>query len=86
MLKWCRNKSELNLIIDALMYILAAGIVGIGFLIKYVLLPGRTARVVYGERTEEEKGADDPNPVKSLMESREVIPPPPISKNLRVRG
>ncbi len=52
MLQWCKNRSQVNLIIDAFMFIMASVIAGIGLLLKYVLLPGRSARVIYGERTE----------------------------------
>ena len=42
------KKSKLNLIIDALLLLSAAAIVGIGLLIKYVLVPGYLRWEIYG--------------------------------------
>ena len=42
------KKSKLNLIIDALLLLGLAAIVGIGFLIKYVLVPGYQRWEIYG--------------------------------------
>ncbi len=41
------KKSKLNLIIDALLLLCLAAIVGIGLLIKYVLVPGRQCWEIY---------------------------------------
>lgn len=46
------KKSTLNFIIDGLMFICMAAITGIGLLIKYTLLSGQEARVVYGDRVD----------------------------------
>jgi hypothetical protein len=35
------NKAQLNFAIDALMFLCMTAIAGLGFLMKYVLLPGR---------------------------------------------
>ena len=42
------KKSKLNLIIDALLLLCLAAIAGIGFLIKYVLVPGYQRWEIYG--------------------------------------
>ncbi|MEW6386038.1 MAG: DUF4405 domain-containing protein [Thermodesulfobacteriota bacterium] len=42
------DKGKLNFVIDALMFLCLMGIAGLGFLMKYVLLPGREARMKYG--------------------------------------
>ena len=42
------KKSKLNLIIDALLLLCVAAIVGIGLLIKYVLVPGYQRWEIYG--------------------------------------
>ena len=34
-------KGRLNLIVDALMFLLMAAVAGLGFLMKYVLVPGK---------------------------------------------
>jgi len=41
------KKSKLNLIIDALLSLCLAAIAGIGFLIKYILVPGYQRREIY---------------------------------------
>ncbi len=46
------KRSTLNFWIDALMLAIMSSIVGIGFLIKYVLIPGQERWVVYGENVE----------------------------------
>jgi len=43
------KKSKLNLIIDALLLLCVAAIVGIGLLIKYVLVPGYQRWEIYGQ-------------------------------------
>jgi hypothetical protein len=45
--KWC-NKSNLNLSIDIIMLLLLTPLAGIGFLIKYVLIPGIQRNERYG--------------------------------------
>lgn len=42
------NRSKLNLIIDALMFLAMAAIAGLGFLIKYVMPPGPDKLIKYG--------------------------------------
>ncbi|MHC4076764.1 MAG: DUF4405 domain-containing protein [Planctomycetota bacterium] len=42
------KRAKLNLIIDALLLLCLAGIAGIGFLIKYVLVPGYQRWEIYG--------------------------------------
>ena len=46
------EKSKLNLIIDGLLLLCIAGIVGIGVLIKYVLVPGYLRWEIYGRNVE----------------------------------
>lgn len=46
------NKAKLNFFIDALMFLGIMAIAGLGFLMKYVLLPGRESTVKYGRRVE----------------------------------
>ena len=46
------NKANLNFIIDALMFLCMTAIAGLGFLMKYVLLPGRESTIKYGRRVE----------------------------------
>jgi hypothetical protein len=46
------DKGKLNFWIDAVMFLCMAAIAGIGFLMKYVLLPGKEAWVVYGKKVE----------------------------------
>jgi hypothetical protein len=42
------KRAKLNLIIDALLLLCLAAIAGIGFLIKYVLVPGHLRWEIYG--------------------------------------
>ena len=35
------DKPKVNIVIDALMFLCVTGIAGIGFLVKFVLLPGK---------------------------------------------
>jgi hypothetical protein len=42
------NRSKLNLIIDALMFLAMAAMAGLGFLIKYVMPPGPDKLIKYG--------------------------------------
>jgi polyferredoxin len=46
------NKANLNFVIDALMFLCMAAIAGLGFLMKYVLLPGRESTIKYGRRAD----------------------------------
>ena len=46
------NKAKLNFAIDALMFLCMAAIAGLGFLMKYVLLPGRESTIKYERRVE----------------------------------
>ena len=42
------DKSKLNLVIDALMFLIIMAMAGLGFLMKYILIPGRERWVKYG--------------------------------------
>jgi hypothetical protein len=46
------NKSKLNLSIDIIMFVALMAIAGIGFLIKYVLIPGFKRNLIYGKDVE----------------------------------
>ena len=46
------NKTNLNFVIDALMFLCMTAIAGLGFLMKYVLLPGRESTIKYGHRVD----------------------------------
>jgi hypothetical protein len=46
------NKGKLNFIIDTLMFLCMAAIAGLGFLMKYVLLPGRESTIKYGRQVD----------------------------------
>ena len=46
------KKTKINLIIDALMFLCMSAIAGIGFLIKYTLIPGQERWIVYGDNVE----------------------------------
>ena len=46
------DKGKINFLIDALMFLCIAALAGIGFLMKYVLIPGKEAWVVYGKKVE----------------------------------
>lgn len=46
------NRNKINLVIDGLMFIVLAAIAGIGFLIKYVLLPGYKINEKYDVNTD----------------------------------
>lgn len=48
-MNWLKNQFKLNLIIDTIMLVLLMAIAGMGFLIKYVLVPGFQRNVVYGD-------------------------------------
>lgn len=46
------NKAKLNFAIDVLMFLCMTAIAGLGFLMKYVLLPGRESTIKYGRRVD----------------------------------
>ena len=46
------DKAKLNFVIDALQFLFLMALAGLGFLMKYVLLPVREARVKYGANVE----------------------------------
>lgn len=46
------DKTKLNFVIDALMFLCLMGLTGLGFLMKYILLPGREAWAKYGRNVE----------------------------------
>ena len=46
------DKSKVNLVIDAVMFLCVMAIAGIGLLIKYVLLPGKETAAVYGRKVD----------------------------------
>lgn len=46
------TKAQWNFYIDILMFLCMAAISGIGFLMKYVLLPGKEAWAMYGKKVE----------------------------------
>ena len=47
MINWIKNKTKINLVIDAVMFILLMAMTGLGFLIKYVLVPGYQRNSIY---------------------------------------
>ncbi|MCF6156179.1 MAG: DUF4405 domain-containing protein [Candidatus Brocadia sp.] len=46
------DKSKVNLVIDALMFLCVMAMAGIGLLMKFVLLPGKDTWAVYGRKVE----------------------------------
>ena len=40
MINWCKNKTHINLVIDAIMFLVLMAISGLGLLMKYILIPG----------------------------------------------
>ncbi len=46
------DKPKVNLVIDALMFFYMMAIAGIGFLMKYVLIPGKETGAKYGRKVE----------------------------------
>jgi hypothetical protein len=52
MKNWQKNKSKINLVIDAIMFVVIMAVAGLGLLIKYVLLPGYKINEIYGSGTE----------------------------------
>ena len=47
MISWNKNKTKINLTIDAIMLLALMAIAGLGFLIKYILIPGYKRNVLY---------------------------------------
>ncbi|MBN1927881.1 MAG: DUF4405 domain-containing protein [Prolixibacteraceae bacterium] len=52
MANWIKSKSKLNLLIDAVMFVALALMAGLGFLIKWVLVPGFVRNEKYGSDVE----------------------------------
>jgi hypothetical protein len=46
------DKPKLNFIIDALMFLVMMAMAGLGFLMKYVLIPGKSRWVKYGRNVD----------------------------------
>ncbi len=46
------NKAKINFVIDVLMFLCMMAIAGIGFFMKYVLIPGKERWVKYGRNVE----------------------------------
>jgi len=46
------EKSKINFVIDALMFLCMAAIIGIGFLMKFSLIPGKERYLKYGKNVE----------------------------------
>ena len=46
------DKSKLNFIIDALMFLVMMAMAGLGFLMNYILIPGREAWAKYGRKVD----------------------------------
>ncbi len=49
---WSKIKPKLNLVIDTLMFLALMSVAGLGFLMKFVLLPGYKINEIYGTNTE----------------------------------
>jgi len=49
---WSKIKPKLNLVIDTLMFLVLMSVAGLGFLMKFVLLPGYKINEIYGTNTE----------------------------------
>lgn len=52
MRNWSRLKAKINLVIDGIMFIVIMVVAGLGFLMKWVLLPGHRINEVYGTNTD----------------------------------
>jgi hypothetical protein len=52
MKNWDRIKPKVNLVIDATMFVVLMTVTGLGFLMKYVLLPGYKINEIYGRGVE----------------------------------
>ena len=46
------DKPKFNFFIDALMFLVMMAMAGLGFLMNYILLPGREARTQYGRKVD----------------------------------
>lgn len=46
------DKSKVNLVIDALMFLCVMAMAGVGLLMKFVLLPGKETAAVYGRKVD----------------------------------
>lgn len=46
------DKSKVNLVIDALLFLCVMAMTGIGILMKFILLPGKDTWAVYGRKVE----------------------------------
>jgi len=49
---WNKIKPKLNLVIDTLMFLVLMSVAGLGFLMKFVLLPGYKINEIYGTDTD----------------------------------
>ncbi|MBN1144397.1 MAG: DUF4405 domain-containing protein [Bacteroidales bacterium] len=47
MINWIKEKSKINLVIDAIMFVLLMAVTGLGLLIKYVLVAGYKRNALY---------------------------------------
>jgi hypothetical protein len=52
MVNWIKSQSKLNLLIDAVLLLALALMAGLGFLIKWVLVPGFLRNEKYGSDVE----------------------------------
>ncbi len=52
MSNWSKIKPKLNLVIDTLMFLVLMSVAGLGFLMKFVLLPGYKINEIYGTDTD----------------------------------
>ena len=52
MINWSKNKPKINLVIDAIMFLLLMAIAGLGLLMKYVLVPGYRRIGLYDNNVE----------------------------------
>jgi hypothetical protein len=52
MKNWRKEKPKINLAIDAIMFVVLMTIAGLGFMIKYVLVPGYKRNTLYGSDVE----------------------------------
>jgi hypothetical protein len=46
------DKGKINFLIDVLMFLCMAALAGIGFLMKYILIPGKEAWAKYGKKVD----------------------------------
>ncbi|MBN2347348.1 MAG: DUF4405 domain-containing protein [Bacteroidales bacterium] len=49
---WCKDKAQVNLVIDAIMMLVLMAVAGMGILIKFVLVPGFKRNEIYGQDME----------------------------------